>query len=185
MTGDRRAVRVRLVDDTDADAIVVAPPDDPSLRTDSDGDGALDAALHAIGRGRHLLVDNAVRTPVILGGPASASGGATVREVLVDGFRFEVRTESDHLATLREKATRDRPGAGRSGPLEVRAVIPGKVVAVSVAVGDTVSAGTQLLVVEAMKMQNELKAPRDGTIERIGAVVGQNLEIGDVLVVIG
>ena len=56
--------------------------------------------------------------------------------------------------------------------------------AVSVGVGDTVTAGQQLLVVEAMKMQNELRAPRDGTIERVGVAVGVNIEIGDLLVVI-
>ena len=56
--------------------------------------------------------------------------------------------------------------------------------AVSVAVGDTVTAGQQLLVVEAMKMQNELRAPRDGTIDRVGVSVGVNIEIGDLLVVI-
>ena len=185
MTGDRRAIRARLVDDTDADAIVVTPPDAASLRTDTDGTEPLAAVLHAIGGGRHLLVDNDARTPVVIGEPVPAPGGASVREVLVDGFRFEVRTESDYLAGLRERASRNRPGGGRAARHEVRASIPGKVVSVSVAVGDTVSAGAQLLVVEAMKMQNELRAPRDGTIERVGVAVGENLEIGDVLVVIG
>ena len=54
----------------------------------------------------------------------------------------------------------------------------------SVAAGDEVTAGQQLLVVEAMKMQNELRAPRDGTIDRVGVAVGVNIEIGDLLVVI-
>ena len=46
------------------------------------------------------------------------------------------------------------------------------------------AAGQQLLVVEAMKMQNELRAPRDGTIDRVGVSVGVTIEIGDLLVVI-
>jgi biotin carboxyl carrier protein len=53
-----------------------------------------------------------------------------------------------------------------------------------VAVGDVVVAGQQLLVVDAMKMQNELRAPRDGTVERVGVAPGVTIEVGDVLVVI-
>ncbi len=55
---------------------------------------------------------------------------------------------------------------------------------VAVAAGDDVAAGQQLLAVEAMKMENELRAPRDGTIERVAVAVGQNVELGDLLVVI-
>jgi acetyl/propionyl-CoA carboxylase alpha subunit len=185
MTRDRHAVRARLVDDEAGDAIIVAGPEGPSLRTDTDDTRGAPPVLRPMGGGRHVLLDDASRSAVVLGAAVPVPGGGTVREVLVDGFRFEVRTESDYLAALRERANRNRPGAGHAARHEVRAIIPGKVVAVSVAVGDAVAAGAQLLVVEAMKMQNELRAPRDGTIERVGVVVGQNLEIGDVLVVIG
>ena len=106
------------------------------------------------------------------------------REILVDGFRFEVEVEPERLAALRERATRAGAAAGRSGPLEIRAIIPGRVVSVAVAPGDAVVAGQQLLVVEAMKMQNELRAPRDGTIDRVGIAPGVNIEVGDLLVVI-
>ena len=67
----------------------------------------------------------------------------------------------------------------------MRAIIPGVVVAVSVAVGDQVSTGQQLLVVEAMKMQNELRATRAGTVQQLAATAGQTIEVGDLLVVIG
>ena len=107
-----------------------------------------------------------------------------VREILVDGFRFEVEVESERIAALRERASRGRAASAHGGPLEVRAIIPGKVVSVSVAPGDAVTAGQQLLVVEAMKMQNELRAPRDGTIDRVAAAPGVNIEVGDLLVVI-
>jgi biotin carboxyl carrier protein len=107
-----------------------------------------------------------------------------VREVLVDGFRFRVEVEPERLASLRERATRGGAAAGHAGAHEIRAVIPGRVLAVAVAAGDRVSAGTTLLVIEAMKMQNELRSPRDGTITRIGATVGGTVEIGDLLVVI-
>ena len=63
-------------------------------------------------------------------------------------------------------------------------IIPGVVVSVSVTPGDTVTAGQQLLVVEAMKMQNELRAPRAGTIEHVAVGAGATIDVGDVLLVI-
>jgi biotin carboxyl carrier protein len=64
-------------------------------------------------------------------------------------------------------------------------MIPGRVVAVAVAPGDVVTAGQTLLVVEAMKMQNELRTPRDGTVERVAVGVGETIDLGDLLMVIG
>jgi biotin carboxyl carrier protein len=148
-----------------------------------DGEPA-DVELRPLGGGRALLLEGGHTTRVIVepDGPGERGGGA--REVLVDGFRFVVEAEPERIASLRERASRGRGASARSGPLEVKAIIPGRVVAVSVEVGDTVAAGQQLLVVEAMKMQNELRAPRDGTIERVGVAVGVTIEIGDLLVVI-
>ncbi len=54
----------------------------------------------------------------------------------------------------------------------------------AVEAGDTVVAGQRLLAVEAMKMENELRSPRAGTVERVAAAVGQTVELGDPLVVI-
>jgi len=68
--------------------------------------------------------------------------------------------------------------------VEVRAIIPGVVLAVSVAPGDRVAAGQQLLVVEAMKMQNELRSPKDGVVQRVTTGLRQTIEVGDLLVVI-
>ncbi|HEY3335491.1 MAG TPA: biotin/lipoyl-containing protein [Candidatus Limnocylindrales bacterium] len=141
-------------------------------------------ALTDAGHERHVLDADGTRTRVILGVARRVAGGATVREVLVDGFRFEVEVESERIASLRERASRGRAAGVHGGPLDVRAIIPGKVVSVSVAAGEAVTAGQQLLVVEAMKMQNELRAPRDGTIERVGVAPGVNIEVGDLLVVI-
>ena len=105
-------------------------------------------------------------------------------EVVVDGWRVEVELEPERRAVLRERARRGTSDAGRTGPLEIRAIIPGRIVAVSVTPGDAVENGQQLLVLEAMKMQNELRAPRSGTVEQVRAAVGQNVEVGDLLVVI-
>jgi hypothetical protein len=135
-----------------------------------------------------LVIDEGsgpVRRPVLLGPVrARASDGTLVREAIVDGWRIDLELESERRAVLRERARRGKEAAGRSGPLEVHAIIPGRIVAVSVAPGDSVIAGQQLLVLEAMKMQNELRAPREGTIERVAVAVGVNVEVGDLLMVI-
>jgi biotin carboxyl carrier protein len=143
-----------------------------------------EAELRPLGGERALLAEASGTTRLVLEMHTSAPGGTRTREVLVDGFRFLVEVESGRIAALRERATSGRAASAHAGPLQVKAIIPGKVVAVSVKAGDAVNAGQQLLVVEAMKMQNELRAPRDGTIERVGVTVGVNIEIGDLLVVI-
>jgi biotin carboxyl carrier protein len=115
---------------------------------------------------------------------AAPIGGPRVLEVVVDGWRFEVEVEPESRAALRERARRDRGDAGHSGPAEVHAIIPGVVVSIAVAAGDQIEAGQQLLVVEAMKMQNELRAPRAGRIERVTVGERSTIEVGDLLVVI-
>jgi biotin carboxyl carrier protein len=57
-------------------------------------------------------------------------------------------------------------------------------VSVDVAEGDAVDAGGRLLVVEAMKMQNELRSPRSGTVGRVAVGPGQTVELGDLLLVV-
>jgi biotin carboxyl carrier protein len=168
-------------------AIGPSTPEEPGVLAQRhllvDGEPA-DVSLRSLGGGRHVLTETDAETRVVLEPEGPGDGGSRAREVLVDGFRFIVETEAERIASLRERASQGRAASAHSGPLQVKAIIPGKVVAVSAAVGDTVTAGQQLLVVEAMKMQNELRAPRDGTIERVGVSVGVNIEIGDLLVVI-
>jgi biotin carboxyl carrier protein len=121
---------------------------------------------------------------LILPPAAVESSGSVRREVVIGGWRFEVEVEPAARAALRARARRDHAEADRSGPAEVRAIIPGVVVSVLVADGDAVTAGEQVLVVEAMKMQNELRAPRDGTVERVAVGAGTTIEVGDLLLVI-
>ena len=114
-----------------------------------------------------------------------AAGGPGRRvEVVVDGWRFEVEVEPEQRAALRERARRARDDAGHSGPAEVHAIIPGVVLSIAVTPGDTVVAGQQLLVIEAMKMQTELRAPRAGTVDRVTVGERSKIEVGDLLVVI-
>jgi biotin carboxyl carrier protein len=127
------------------------------------------------------------RDRVLIMPPAAASAaaaGLVRREVVVGGWRVELEIEPAARAALRERARRGREEVGHTGPTEVHAIIPGVVISVSVAAGDPVTAGQQLLVVEAMKMQNELRAPRDGTIERVAVGAGRTIEVGDLLLVI-
>jgi biotin carboxyl carrier protein len=78
------------------------------------------------------------------------------------------------------------PGAlGALGAVSIKAPMPGRVVRVLVAVGDHVTARQAVVVVEAMKMENELRTPRDGTVKEIAVVPGAAVETGAVLVVIG
>jgi biotin carboxyl carrier protein len=113
--------------------------------------------------------------------PDGSGSGVVRREIVVDGWRVEVEIEPEHRALLRARTRRGPEENSRGGPLDVRAFIPGRVVFVSVVPGDRVEAGQQLLVVEAMKMQNELRAPRDGVVSRVGVGVGQTVEVGDLL----
>src|SRR5262245_12095834 len=153
--------------------IVVGPDDPAEVVVERFGEGR--AAVHdADGTDRWAHLGTATRLP----------DGRAVVEVVVDGWRFELELEEDRRATLRERASRAADATAATGPLEVRAAIPGRVAAVAVTAGDDVEAGTTLIVVEAMKMQNELRAPRGGKVERVAVGEGQTIEVGDVLAVI-
>jgi biotin carboxyl carrier protein len=102
---------------------------------------------------------------------AAGSASATYN-VRVGRERFQV--------TIRDpRARRTGSNGGISaGPLEISAPMPGRVVKVLVRQGEEVAAGQGLLVIEAMKMQNELRAPRAGCVECIHAAEGEGVETG-------
>ncbi|HSL98303.1 MAG TPA: biotin/lipoyl-containing protein [Candidatus Deferrimicrobiaceae bacterium] len=173
---DAHAVRVSLAAAVDGVGPVIVQPD-------ARGELAMADAERGVLRSG----DGADPIAVLLLPPAPKLGlaaGIVRREVVVDGWRVEVDVEPAARAALRERASRAREAATHSGPAQVRAIIPGVVVAVTVAAGDAVAAGQKLLVVEAMKMQNELHAPRDGTVERVAVGPGAKIEVGDVLLVL-
>jgi biotin carboxyl carrier protein len=203
---DPRAVRVRVAGSSRLDgdpAISLSPAPDPVTRLPQAGaagpdlplvDGVATAvSLERFADIRARLVESAgvgssgppVRTNVLLGPVRiDRAHGTRVREVVVDGWRIDVELEFERRAVLRERARNGSGPAARGGPIEVRAIIPGRVVAVSVTTGDRVDVGQEVLVVEAMKMQNELRAPREGLVERVEVAVGDTIEVGDLLVVI-
>lgn len=107
-------------------------------------------------------------------------GAAPDVGVVAGGRRFYARVESERMRDL-GAASRARPqGAGM-----LTSPMPGRVLKVLVKEGDTVKAGAPLMVVEAMKMENELSADRDGTVKRIFVTVGAAVESGARLLEVG
>jgi biotin carboxyl carrier protein len=98
--------------------------------------------------------------------------------VVIDGYRFEMEVR-DPRRWSRKDAAR-----GSEGVQTVAAPMPGKVVRVLVAPGDPVAAGQGLVVVEAMKMQNEMKASRAGRILSVAVKEGATVAAGEILAMI-
>ncbi len=100
---------------------------------------------------------------------------------------FEVQTDSSrHFISFADPrdASGSRNKASADRPIEIRAQMPGKIIKLLVEQGAPVTAGQGLIVVEAMKMQNEVKCPRDGTLVRIFAVEGATVSAGDPLLIV-
>ncbi len=72
--------------------------------------------------------------------------------------------------------------SGAAGAVKVNAPMPGKILAVKTQVGAAVKKGDVILVLEAMKMENEIVAPQDGTIASVNVSVGASVESGEVMV---
>ncbi len=158
-------------------------------------------------KGPALPVEVAARAPafrVIVEGHPLAGEAARLRPgvwslVFEDGRQWEVSLEpggdgewrarfGNAVATLDlkdELTARAAEAGGRSRAKKgdvVTAAMPGRVLRISVDAGQTVAAGESLLVLEAMKMENEVKSPRDGVVEGIGVTPGQAVSAGEVLV---
>jgi pyruvate carboxylase subunit B len=131
----------------------------------------------------------------------SDSGGiAGIRSLVIDGAQHEVSVRRGgedgndwtvagrHGAAtvsvtdpLTHLAAQTRGGKGGKRHKKVTAYMPGRVVAVLVQEGGTVTAGQGVIVLEAMKMENEIRAEHDGTIARIFVQPGQAVDMGDPL----
>ena len=103
-----------------------------------------------------------------------------------DQTLVRIRNEVHEIRIIDPKRLRNAKGddASSSGKAEVKTAMPGKVVRIVVAEGDAVQKGDGVIVVEAMKMQNEMKSPKDGTVTQIKTAEGANVSAGDVLIVI-
>jgi biotin carboxyl carrier protein len=148
------------------------------------GDGfavSVDGRLHHVDAARidahtlSLVVDSVWSNEVSIvadpvGGLLDVHVGATPVAVMLNGRRRWGRRE-------------DGSGGG-SGPQRLVAPMPGKVVRVLVKAGDLVAARQPVVVVEAMKMENELRASREGTVAEIHASEGMSVDAGALLVII-
>ena len=122
-------------------------------------------------------------------GVARVAGGQEAHVVVVEGSGTEwhvtiagrrvavtVRTRREQLLAEAEVAARQR-----GGPIDVRASLPGLVVALGAAEGDEVEEGHPLLTIEAMKMQNEVRAPHGGRVVHVAVAAGQTVATGALL----
>jgi biotin carboxyl carrier protein len=101
--------------------------------------------------------------------------------VVIAGTLYTVRVIDERAKRLAEAAGAFTPA---SGELHVKSPMPGLIVAVPVKEGDVVKKGQVVIVLESMKMENELKASRDGTIVTVKVAPHQTVEQGQVLLVI-
>ncbi len=136
----------------------------------------VDAAL-VDGRTLSLLIDEGGCTlsREISIAPDPASGALTVR---VESLPVPVAVDG------RRRWGRRDDGASGGGPQRISAPMPGKVVRVLVKPGEAVRARQPLVVIEAMKMENELRASRDCTVSEVSAREGTSVEAGALLVVL-
>jgi biotin carboxyl carrier protein len=120
--------------------------------------------------------------------------------ILLNGESHEIRIAPQSDGTLKLQTGQQefiaevvdpRAWSGRrhgaleaEGRQQISAPMPGKVVRVLISAGDKVEAGQGLFVVEAMKMQNEIRSPKTGTVERLLAKEGQPVNAGDVLCIV-
>jgi biotin carboxyl carrier protein len=122
-----------------------------------------------------------------------------VLSLLVDGQSYEIKREQTatdlhlwvgstrfgvELHDPRSLRSRRDGAGGASGPIKLVAPMPGKIVRVLVEEKSEVEAGQGIVVVEAMKMQNEIKSPKKGVVQKILAAQGANVNAGDVLAIV-
>ena len=100
--------------------------------------------------------------------------------VTVADETYVIRVEEEARYVLRTQG----PAAAAAGPQTLTAPLPGKITHVAVRTGDTVAAGDTLLMIEAMKMENELRAGAPGRVAEVRVRPGQAVNAGDALVVI-
>ena len=120
--------------------------------------------------------------------------------LLPEGLHDELPPEAEHedivlrglsatfaafeLFDERKALLKKGAGLGAEGVQEIRTSMPGKIVRVMAAEGEEVGQGQGLVVVEAMKMENEIKSPKAGVVKKIGVKEGEAVEAGALLVIV-
>ena len=94
-------------------------------------------------------------------------------QVLLRGVLYEMRVADERAERLKKASGGMMAG---SGEYKLKSPMPGLIVAVPVVEGQAIKKGDNLIILESMKMQNELKSPRDGTVSRIKVKAGESVE---------
>ncbi len=138
---------------------------------------------HGAGAPLVLSFDGRTREAVVARQGAAVPGGASGRDAMAGETPYDVAIGGKHyfvrLVDPLRRAAASAPA--RKGPVEVHAIMPGKIVALLARQGQEVTAGQGVVVVEAMKMENELPAPKDGRVTRIRVRPGDTVEAGAAL----
>lgn len=103
------------------------------------------------------------------------------QEELADGSEWMTVNGRAIRVGIHDRRDRRAHQTESDGPVKLTSPMPGKVVAVLAEAGDLVEAGQGILVVEAMKMQNEIQSPRAGRVSALAATTGQTVNAGEVL----
>lgn len=152
------------------------------VQIERDAEGRMTAALD----GGPATVDAQLLQPGVLSLIVEGRAYRVVLEEAVEETAVHVGRERfvyrvDDPRSLR---SRRRSGESGDGPKTLKATMPGRVVRVLHARGDIVGAGQGVLVIEAMKMQNELKSPKEGTITQLLVQAGDTVSAGQALALI-
>jgi biotin carboxyl carrier protein len=156
---------------------------EPLAHRGADGEGArfralIDGAEHSIDL---LPVGRAGAFSLLLNGrPFDIRLGTSNASIVVGGRTIAVEIDEARRFRMRRAAG----GSSASTSESVASPMPGKVIALPVVAGDIVRAGQTVAIVEAMKMQNELTAEREGRVKEIRVAAGQVVESGEILVVL-
>jgi biotin carboxyl carrier protein len=124
-----------------------------------------------------LILDGSVYEVVPLAG--NRNGEASPAEIVVNGVPVEVVVD-DHRSLLRKGMLQNRSHVAVTQA--IRAPMPGKVIRVEVKVSDRVNPGTGLIILEAMKMENEIKSVGTGVVEEVRVETGKAVEKGELLI---
>ena len=113
--------------------------------------------------------------------PAAAEGPA---KVLVDAKEYEVELKGAASAPRRQAAGAPKPPAPPGGAGAITSQMTGRIIRVDVAPGQQVNEGDVLLIIEAMKMENEVLAQAAGTVKEVAVAAGARVSEGDLLVIL-
>jgi len=170
----RRKIRLALDAPGGAEELIVATASDGRTFTVEWRGSTSTAEVASLPDGRLSVVFDdgrqlCARTKPSEGAVSVSAARGSLRVPIADPRRHRAGSQDAGVETGRE---------------EVRALMPGRVLEVSVEEGDVIEAGVVLLVLEAMKMQNEIRASRAGRVARVAVAAGQSVDGGALMIVL-